>query len=67
MKKIVVATNNEGKLREFRQILKNYELLSLKKVNCNIEVEEDQGTFEGNAKKKAKEIAKATRISMYCR
>lgn len=64
MKKIVIATNNEGKLEEMKQILKNYELLSLKDINCEIEVDENQETFEGNARKKAKEIAKI--INMPC-
>ena len=54
MKKIVIATNNKGKVKEIKQILSDYELLTLKEVNCNIEVEEDQETFEGNSLKKAK-------------
>ena len=62
MKKIVVATNNPGKLKEIKEILKNYELLSLKDINCEIEVEENQETFEGNSKKKAKEISEATNM-----
>ncbi len=62
MKKIVVATNNPGKLKEIKDIIKNYELVSLKDINCEIEVEEDQETFEGNSKKKAKEIAKITNM-----
>lgn len=62
MKKIVVATNNQGKLKEIKEILKNYELLSLKEINCEIEVEEDQETFEGNSKKKAKEIGELTNM-----
>lgn len=41
MKKIVVATNNKGKIKEISKILKGYELLTLKDINCNIEVEED--------------------------
>ena len=60
MKKILVATNNKGKLKEIREILKDYELLSLKDINCQIEVEEDGETFEKNALKKAKEISKKT-------
>ena len=32
MKKIIVATNNQGKLKEIKEILNNYELLSLKEV-----------------------------------
>ncbi len=62
MKKIVVATNNQGKIREIKEILKNYELVTLKEIGCNIEVEENQETFEGNAKKKAQEIAKVVKL-----
>lgn len=62
MKKIVVATNNAGKLKEMKKIIKNYELLSLKDVNCEMQVEEDQETLEGNSKKKAMEIAKITNM-----
>lgn len=57
MKKVVVATKNLGKLKEIKEIIKNYELLSLQDINCDINIEEDQNTFEGNAKKKAKEIS----------
>jgi len=56
--RIVAATNNQGKLKEIREILKEYEILSLKDLNCEIEVEEDQDTFEGNSLKKATEISK---------
>ena len=64
MKQIVIATNNYGKVKEIKQILKNYEILTLKEVNCKIEVEENQQTFEENAKKKAKEISE--NIKMPC-
>ena len=57
MKEIVVATNNQGKLKEIKEILQGYILRSLEEMNCHIEVLEDQDTFEGNAKKKAKEIS----------
>lgn len=62
MKKILVATTNEGKLKEIKQILKEYEIISLKDINCNIEVEEDGKTFEENALKKAKQIYEQTKI-----
>ena len=62
MKKIVIATNNKGKIKEIKQILSNYELLTLNEVNCNVEVEEDQETFEGNSLKKAKVISEATNM-----
>ena len=55
MKKIVIATNNEGKKKEIKQILNDFKLLTLKEINCNIEVEENEKTFEGNSRKKAKE------------
>ncbi len=62
MKKIVMATNNQGKLKEVREILNEYEILSLEDVNCQIEVEENQDTFEGNSLKKAREISKLLKL-----
>lgn len=56
--KIVAATSNNGKLKEIREIFSDYEILSMKDLNINIEVDEDQETFEGNALKKATEISK---------
>ncbi len=62
MKKIVVATNNQGKLKEIKEILKDVELLSLKDLDLDLEVEEDQETFEGNSRKKAEEVSKITNM-----
>ncbi len=62
MKEILIATNNQGKVKEIKEILKDYKLLTLKDVNCQIEVEEDGKTFEENAIKKAKEISKITNL-----
>jgi XTP/dITP diphosphohydrolase len=56
MKKIVIASNNKGKIREFRQILSSYEVLSLADCNLNVDVEETGVTFEENALIKAKAI-----------
>ena len=53
---MIVATNNKGKLEELRKILNEYELYSLKDKNIDIEINEDEDTFLGNALKKAKEI-----------
>lgn len=61
--KIIVATGNEGKIVEFRQILGNtgYEFLSLKDIGLqNINIVEDGDTFEANAIIKATAIAKET-------
>lgn len=57
---MIVATNNKGKLEEIRKILNDYKIYSLKDKNINVDVEEDQDTFVGNAKKKAIEIYNIT-------
>ena len=56
MEKLIVASNNKGKIREFKQILQGYELLSLADCNINIDIEENGTTFEENAIIKAKAI-----------
>ncbi len=58
MKEILIATNNQGKVKEIKEILKDYKLLTLKDVNCQIEVEEDGKTFEENAIKKQRKFLK---------
>jgi XTP/dITP diphosphohydrolase len=59
---LFVATRNAGKLRELRRLLggEAVELQSLADRPDLPDVVEDQDTFEGNAKKKALEIARAT-------
>ena len=58
MKEIVIASSNKGKIEEAREILKEYKIISMKKLGIDIDVVEDQNTFEGNAIKKAETIAK---------
>jgi XTP/dITP diphosphohydrolase len=62
MRTLIVATNNPGKVQEIRRIFKDMplEILSLKDIGITIEVEEDQESFAGNARKKAIEIAEYT-------
>ena len=60
MEEIVLASNNQGKIKEIQEILKKYKVISLKEANINIKVEENQATFEGNALKKATEICRIT-------
>ena len=62
MEKIIVATNNSGKLREIKEILKDYEIIGLKDLNLDIKIIEDGKTFKENALIKAKEVFKATNI-----
>ena len=58
MKKLIVASNNQHKIQEIKEILKDVavEVVSLKDEGIFIEVEEDGTTFKENAYKKAKEI-----------
>ena len=60
MKKLVIASNNLGKIKEIKRILSDIEIdvLSLKDMSLDIDVEEDGLTFEENAKKKSIEIYK---------
>ncbi len=58
MKKLVIASNNSGKIKEIKRILRDIDVLSLKDIGLNIDVEEDGLTFEENAKKKSVEIYK---------
>ena len=64
MKKIIIATTNQGKLREIKKILNDlpFELLSLADLENVPEVIEDKDTFLGNAEKKAAEIYSTFRV-----
>ena len=58
MEEIVIASNNKGKIKETQEILKDYKVISIEELGIDIDVEEDQKTFEGNAIKKAETISK---------
>lgn len=58
MKEIIIASNNEGKIKEIKEIFKDYNIVSLKEANISIEIEENKDTFKENAIKKAMEISK---------
>lgn len=58
--KILVATGNQGKLKEIREILEGIEIIGMRDVGIDIEVEENGETFQENAFIKASEIAKLT-------
>ena len=62
MKKLIVASNNQGKIKEIKEILKDFDLdiTSLKEANLQVDVVEDGDTFMENAYKKAYEIYKIT-------
>ena len=56
MNKIVLASNNKHKIKEIREILDKYEILSLKDINFYDDIEEDGKTFEENSLIKARTI-----------
>lgn len=58
LKEIVMASGNIGKIKEAQEILKEYKIIPMSEIGIDIDVEEDQNTFEGNAIKKAETIAK---------
>ncbi len=60
--KLILASNNKNKLREFRQLVKDLpiELISQKEAGCDFEVEETGTTFEENAFLKASAVTNAT-------
>lgn len=58
---MILATNNKGKLNEIKRILSDYEIYSLKDMNIDIDIVEDQDSFFENAKKKAYEIYQLTK------
>ncbi|MCB2359441.1 XTP/dITP diphosphatase [Clostridium estertheticum] len=60
MKKIIIASNNDHKIGEIKEILSefDFEILSLKEANINIDVDETGSTFIDNAYIKASEIYK---------
>ncbi len=60
-RKLIFATNNEGKVNEIRQILGDgYEVYSLKDLDIHTDIVEDGKTFEENAQIKAKAICQQT-------
>ena len=62
MRKIIFATSNEGKMKEIREILRDLDvdLLSLKEVGLNPDIDENGITFEENAIIKAKQVMELT-------
>ena len=58
MKRIVFATGNKGKLREIREILGRFAVLSIGELGLSAEAEENGATVAENALIKADEIFK---------
>jgi XTP/dITP diphosphohydrolase len=62
MNKLLIATNNKGKVQELQDLLKglDIQLITPADINLNLEVEEDGVTYAENASKKAIAFARAS-------
>lgn len=62
MDKIVFATTNEGKVKEIKEILKDFpiEVVSMKEMGITADIEENGATFEENSLIKARALVKLT-------
>jgi XTP/dITP diphosphohydrolase len=64
--RVLIATMNEGKLREYQRLLADVpglELDTMASLSTRIDVVEDRDTFAGNALKKATEIARVAGVA----
>ena len=60
MKSIILASNNKDKVKEVKEILKGYDIISRKEAGIDVDIEENGTTFEENALIKARAIMKLT-------
>jgi XTP/dITP diphosphohydrolase len=62
VKKLLIATNNKGKVKELQELLKDtgFEIVTPADIDLNLEVEEDGTTYAENAAKKAAAFANAS-------
>lgn len=65
--KLILASNNKNKLREFRQLIAgmDIELIGQRDAGCDFEVEETGATFEENAYLKCSAVTEATGIAAF--
>ena len=58
MEDIVIATNNKGKINDFKVIFKEDNVIGISELIPNFDVEETGSTFEENAKLKSEAARK---------
>ena len=64
MEKLIVASNNKGKIKEIEEILKDvYEIVPMGEAGFNEEIEENGSTFFENALIKAKAVSEALGVN----
>lgn len=59
---MIFASNNKGKIKEIKEIFKDYEIKSLNEAGIDVDIVEDGKTIYENAYKKAKAIFDLTGI-----
>lgn len=68
--KVLVASSNKGKIKEFMEIFKGYEVIPIKEVEKllghTIEVNEKQATFKDNALEKVRDMYKQVGEDFIC-
>ncbi|WP_052256161.1 RdgB/HAM1 family non-canonical purine NTP pyrophosphatase [Salinicoccus sp. YB14-2] len=57
--KIVIATGNQGKINDFKAVFTDYDVVGIKEMLSDFEVEETADTFSGNAILKAEAASEA--------
>lgn len=64
MQKLLIATHNKGKVREFKEFLGDlpYKIVSLKHLKIKKDMKEDEKTYLENSQKKALFFAKLTNL-----
>ena len=60
MKKLILASSNKGKINEIKEMLPDYEILSMADVGFAGDIEENGTTFEENAVIKARAVWEKT-------
>jgi len=62
MKRLIIATRNSGKVKEIKELLEGYdfEIMSLKDLGIDVEIEETGSCFKENSLIKARTIQKMT-------
>lgn len=63
MQKIIAATKNKNKIREFKEILPDFDIITQEEAGIDLDVEETGTTFRENALLKARAIFEKTGIS----
>ena len=65
MKKIILASNNKNKLKEFKALMEPFgiEVISQREAGCDFEVEETGTTFEENSFLKASAVTEYTGLA----